>query len=152
MQLRVVQKPYAASGPPTFYGLMTLRAIAGGRKTLCRFWTTELLWVNGPVQLRGGPKTLCRSWTTDLSWINGPVQLRVVEKHYAASGPPGNDPKWSRSGIVIYSHLLRVRNYLNNYFAMYTHLTRSRIRADLASRTYLGLRIIQIIIVQCINV
>ena len=26
--------------------------------------------------------------------------------------------------------LLEVRNYLNNYFAMYTRLTRSRIRVD----------------------
>ena len=39
-------------------------------------------------------------------------------------------------------HLLGVRNYLNNYFVMYTRLTRSRIRVELASRTDLGLGII----------
>ena len=38
-------------------------------------------------------------------------------------------------------HLLGVRNYLKNYFAMYTRLTRSRIRLELASPTYLGLAI-----------
>ena len=31
-------------------------------------------------------------------------------------------------------HPLGVRNYLNNYLAMYTRVTRSRIRMDLASR------------------
>ena len=46
--MRVVQKSYDASRPPTCYGLMTPRVIAGGRKTLCRFWTTGLLWDNGP--------------------------------------------------------------------------------------------------------
>ena len=48
--------------------------------------------------------------------------------------------------------LLGVSNYLNNYFAMYTHLTRSRIRVELASRTFLGLRIMRIIILRFINV
>ena len=38
--------------------------------------------------------------------------------------------------------LLGVKNYLNNYFVIYTRLTRSRIRVDLASPAYLGLRII----------
>ena len=37
--------------------------------------------------------------------------------------------------------LLGVRNYLNNYFAMYTRLTRSRIRVELAYPAYLGLGI-----------
>ena len=34
------------------------------------------------------------------------------------------------------SHILRllgVRNYLNNYFAMYKHLTRSRVQVELAT-------------------
>ena len=35
-----------------------------------------------------------------------------------------------------------VRNYLNNYFTIYKRLTRSRIREELASPTYLGLGII----------
>ena len=35
-----------------------------------------------------------------------------------------------------------VRNYLNNYFAMFTRLTRSRIRVYLACFAYLGLGII----------
>ena len=38
--------------------------------------------------------------------------------------------------------LLGVRNYLNNYFAMYTRLTRSRLRVELASPAYLDLGII----------
>ena len=38
--------------------------------------------------------------------------------------------------------LLGVRNYLNNYFAMYTRPTRSRIRVDYASPAYLVLGII----------
>ena len=38
--------------------------------------------------------------------------------------------------------LLEVKNYLNNYFAMYTCLTRVRIRVELASPAYCGLRII----------
>ena len=38
--------------------------------------------------------------------------------------------------------LLGVRTYLNNYFAMYTRLTRSRIRVELAYPAYLGLGII----------
>ena len=42
--------------------------------------------------------------------------------------------------------LLRVRNYLNNYFALYKRLTRSRIHADLAFPAYLGFGIIYIII------
>ena len=33
----------------------------------------------------------------------------------------------------------KVRNYLTIYFSMYTRLTRSRIRAVLASPAYLGL-------------
>ena len=37
--------------------------------------------------------------------------------------------------------LLGVSIYLNNYFAMYKHLTRSRIRVELASPAYLGLEI-----------
>ena len=48
--------------------------------------------------------------------------------------------------------LLRVRNYLNNYFVMYKRLTISRIRLELASLAYLGLGIIQIIIFPCIRV
>ena len=54
----------------------------------------------------------------------------------------------------MYTRLTRSRNawnshaqptwgeYLNNYFAMYTRLTRSRIREELASPAYLGLGII----------
>ena len=38
--------------------------------------------------------------------------------------------------------LLGVRNYLNNYFAMYRRLTRSHIRAELAFPAYLGFGII----------
>ena len=38
--------------------------------------------------------------------------------------------------------LLGVQNYLNNYFAMNTCLTRFRIRVELASPAYLGLCII----------
>ena len=38
--------------------------------------------------------------------------------------------------------LLGVRYYLNNYCAMYTRLTRSRIRVNLVSPAYLGLGII----------
>ena len=38
--------------------------------------------------------------------------------------------------------VLGVRNDLNNYFAMYKCLTRSRIRVELASPAYSGLRII----------
>ena len=38
--------------------------------------------------------------------------------------------------------LFGVRNYLNNYFAMYTRLTHSRIRVELALPAYLGLGII----------
>ena len=38
--------------------------------------------------------------------------------------------------------LLGVRNYLNNYFAMYKRLTHSCIRVELASFDYLGLGII----------
>ena len=38
--------------------------------------------------------------------------------------------------------LLGVRNYLNNYFAIYTRLTRSHIHADVESLANLGLRII----------
>ena len=37
--------------------------------------------------------------------------------------------------------LLGDRNYINNYFAMYTCLTRFRIRVELASPAYLGFRI-----------
>ena len=40
------------------------------------------------------------------------------------------------------SRLLRVRIYLNNYFSMYTRLTFSRIRVELASPADLGLGII----------
>ena len=35
--------------------------------------------------------------------------------------------------------LLRVSNYLNNYFATYTRLTRYSIRVELASLAYVGL-------------
>ena len=42
-------------------------------------------------------------------------------------------------GIRIHC-LLGVRNYSNNYFAMYTRLAGSRIRVELASSTYLGVR------------
>ena len=38
--------------------------------------------------------------------------------------------------------LLVVKSYLNNYFAMYTRLTRSRIRLEVASPAYFGLEII----------
>ena len=38
--------------------------------------------------------------------------------------------------------LLCIKIYLNNYFAMYTCLTRSGIRVELASHAYLGLSII----------
>ena len=38
--------------------------------------------------------------------------------------------------------LLGVKNYLNNYIAIYNHLTSFCLRVNLASRTYLGLRII----------
>ena len=38
--------------------------------------------------------------------------------------------------------ILGVRNYINNYFAMYKRLTRSHIHADLPPPTYLGLGII----------
>ena len=48
--------------------------------------------------------------------------------------------------------LLGVRNYFNNYFAMYKRLTYSRIRVKLASHAYLDLGIIQIIILSCRNV
>ena len=44
-----------------------------------------------------------------------------------------------RTGIP---SLFEVKNYLNNYFAMYKRLTRSCIRKELASLTYLGFRII----------
>ena len=37
---------------------------------------------------------------------------------------------------------LAVRNYLNNYFAMYIRLTRSLIGVDLASPDYWGLKFI----------
>ena len=36
--------------------------------------------------------------------------------------------------------LLGIRNYLNNYFAMYKRLTHSRIRVVLTSPAYLGVR------------
>ena len=39
-------------------------------------------------------------------------------------------------------HLLAVRNYFKNFFAMYTRLTRFRIRVELAFPAYLGLGII----------
>ena len=38
--------------------------------------------------------------------------------------------------------LLKVKNYSNNYFAIYPRLTRSRIRVELATPAYLGLVII----------
>ena len=38
--------------------------------------------------------------------------------------------------------LLGVKNYLNNYFTMYTCLTRFRMDVNLASLVYLGLIII----------
>ena len=44
-----------------------------------------------------------------------------------------------------------VRKYLNNYFAMYTRLTRLRTRGDLASPAYPGLGIIHIIILHCLS-
>ena len=47
---------------------------------------------------------------------------------------------------------LGVMNYLNNYFAMYIRLTRSRVRVERASPAYLGLGIIYIIILPCICV
>ena len=43
-------------------------------------------------------------------------------------------------------HLIGVKNYLHFYFAMCTRLTRSRIRVELASPTYWGLGMIEIII------
>ena len=45
-----------------------------------------------------------------------------------------------------------VRNYVNNNFAMYKRLTCSRVRVELVSPGYLGLGIIQIIILPCIHV
>ena len=45
-----------------------------------------------------------------------------------------------------------VKNYLNNYFAMYTRLASSRIHVELASPAYLGVEIIKIIILPCIQV
>ena len=48
--------------------------------------------------------------------------------------------------------LLGVRNYLNNYFAIYTRLTRSLIGVELAAPAYLGLVIILIIILTNIHV
>ena len=39
-------------------------------------------------------------------------------------------------------HLLGVKNYLNNYFAIYMRLTHYRIRAELGSPAYLALEII----------
>ena len=38
--------------------------------------------------------------------------------------------------------LLWVKNYLKNYFAMYKHVTHSRIRVELVSPAYMGLGII----------
>ena len=35
--------------------------------------------------------------------------------------------------------LLGFKNYLNNYYAMYTRLTRSRISVEFASPAYFGL-------------
>ena len=55
------------------------------------------------------------------------------------------------SGRTCIPRLLGVSNYLNNYFAIYTRLTRLHIQADLASPTYFWLRIIKIIILPCIN-
>ena len=49
-------------------------------------------------------------------------------------------PKYKRGPRI--PHLLGFKNYLNNYYAMYKRLMRSRVRADLTSPTYLGLRII----------
>ena len=52
------------------------------------------------------------------------------------------------SNVLLYTrgtcipHLLGVKNYLNNYLVMYKRLTRSRIRVELASPAYMGLRII----------
>ena len=47
--------------------------------------------------------------------------------------------------------LLGFKNYLNNYTAMYARLTRSCILVELASPAYLGLGMIEIIILRCIN-
>ena len=44
--------------------------------------------------------------------------------------------------ILRIPRLLEIKNYLNNYFAMYTCLTRFRIRVNLASPAYFRLRII----------
>ena len=44
--------------------------------------------------------------------------------------------------ILRIARLFEVKNSLNNYFAMYTCLTRFRIQLKLASTAYLGLRII----------
>ena len=52
------------------------------------------------------------------------------------------------SDVLLYSRgtripgLLVVRNYLSNYFAMYTRLTHSRIRVELAPPAYLVFGII----------
>ena len=46
-----------------------------------------------------------------------------------------------RRGTLIL-HLLAVRNNINYYFALYTRLTHSRIRMEIASPAYLGLGII----------
>ena len=48
--------------------------------------------------------------------------------------------------------VLWVKNYLNNYFAMYKSLTRFRLRVKLGSPAFLGLGIIEIIILPCIYV
>ena len=44
--------------------------------------------------------------------------------------------------IIRNPRLLGVKNYLNNYFAMYTYLTHFRIRVEHTSPAYLGLSII----------
>ena len=49
-------------------------------------------------------------------------------------------------------HLLGFKNYLNNYYAMYKRLTRSRIRVEFQSPAYLAIGVIQIIILPCIHV
>ena len=43
------------------------------------------------------------------------------------------------TGETRFPGLHGVRNYLNNNFAMYTRLTRSRIRLEIASHVYSGL-------------
>ena len=48
--------------------------------------------------------------------------------------------------------VLGVKNYSNNYFAIYTRLTHARLHVELASAAYLRLAIIIIMILPCMHV